>query len=153
MDWQGISLVLAQDAEPGPSVDEQQPGVPPEAVEGQPSEGDVPLGATDGDAGGGGGLFGGGTSLLLPLALVFVVMWIFLLGGNRKERKKHEQMLADLSKGDRVQTAGGILGSVVEVRGDEVVVKVDENANTRLRFARSAIKGVVSDESADEKSK
>jgi len=55
-------------------------------------------------------------------------------------------MLAALKKGDKVQTAGGILGTVVEVRDSEVVVKVDENANTRLRFARSAIQAVLDDQ-------
>ena len=57
--------------------------------------------------------------------------------------KAREKMLAALAKGDKIQTSGGIIGSVVEVRESEVIVKVDENANTRIRFARSAVQTVL----------
>jgi preprotein translocase subunit YajC len=50
-------------------------------------------------------------------------------------------MLSALAKGDKVTSIGGICGTVVEVRDDELVVKVDENNNMRLRFARWAIRG------------
>lgn len=89
----------------------------------------------------------GGSSFFILIILVIAVMWIFMIGGQRKEKKKRAKMLEQLSKGAKVQTIGGILGTVVDIRGDEVVVKVDENANTRLRFARSAIQTVLEDKS------
>ena len=55
-------------------------------------------------------------------------------------------MLATLAKGAKVTTVGGVLGTVVEVRDEEVVVKVDENSNTRMRFAKSAINAVTAEE-------
>jgi preprotein translocase subunit YajC len=82
---------------------------------------------------------------LLPLALVFIMMSM----GGRKEKKKRAKMMAAMGKGDKVQTVGGILGTVVELRDDEIVVKVDENANTRLRFARSAIQSILESKNAD----
>ena len=51
-------------------------------------------------------------------------------------------MLAALSKGDKVTSIGGICGTVIEAREDEIVVKVDETNNVRMRFARWAIRGV-----------
>jgi preprotein translocase subunit YajC len=86
------------------------------------------------------------TTMLLILGLVVLGLWAFTAMGQRKEKKKREQMEQSLKKGAKVQTAGGILGTVVEVRNDEVVVKVDENANTRMRFTRSAIKSVSESE-------
>lgn len=83
--------------------------------------------------------------LLLPLALVFFMLSM----GGRKEKKKRAAMLASMSKGDKIQTVGGILGTVVEVRDDEIVVKVDENANTRLRFSRSAIQSILESKNAE----
>ncbi len=78
----------------------------------------------------------------VPLILVIVVfMWI-TSRGRSKERKRFEEMLASLKKGDRVQTIGGILGVVVDARDNEVVVKVDESNNVKIRFHRSAIKEV-----------
>ena len=93
--------------------------------------------------GGGAGIFGGSTGMLL--VLILVVMIVFMFSGQRKEKKKRAEMLSRMKKGSRVQTIGGILGTVVEVRDDEIIVKVDENANTRLRFARSAIQSVIED--------
>ncbi|MEE9211238.1 MAG: preprotein translocase subunit YajC [Phycisphaeraceae bacterium] len=86
--------------------------------------------------------FGG----LLPLIIIFGLFWFILMGGQRKEKKKRAAMLAALAKGDKVQTAGGVLGTVVEVRDSDVVVKVDENANIRLRFARTAIQSIIKED-------
>ena len=54
-------------------------------------------------------------------------------------------MLAGIGKGDKVLTVGGIMGTIVEMRETEVVLKVDENANTRIKFSRSSIQSVVSE--------
>jgi preprotein translocase subunit YajC len=62
---------------------------------------------------------------------------------QRREKKRRAQMLDALKKGDRIQTIGGILGTVVEVREQEVVIKVDENNNTKLHFARAAIQTIL----------
>ena len=59
-------------------------------------------------------------------------------------------MLDNLKRGDRVQTIGGIIGTVVEARETEVVVKVDETNNTKIRFARKAITRVLEDDEACE---
>ncbi|BAM04523.1 YajC family protein [Phycisphaera mikurensis NBRC 102666] len=86
--------------------------------------------------------FGG--SFLLIIGGMFLVMIFFSITSGRKEKKKKAELLASLAKGSKVQTVGGILGTVVEVRDDELVVKVDENSNTRLRFAKSAVTTVLS---------
>jgi preprotein translocase YajC subunit len=45
-----------------------------------------------------------------------------------------------------VQTIGGIVGVVTDVRENEVVVKVDNNTNTRITFAKSAVQTVLGSE-------
>jgi preprotein translocase subunit YajC len=45
-----------------------------------------------------------------------------------------------------VQTIGGIIGTVVESRENEVVLKVDETSNTKIKFSRNAIHRVLTDE-------
>ena len=57
-------------------------------------------------------------------------------------------MLGGLKKGDRIQTIGGILGTVVEARETDVLVKVDESSNTKIRFSRSAMHRVVDETDA-----
>jgi len=86
--------------------------------------------------------FGG---LLFPMVLVIGVLFIFSMGGSRKEKKRKAQLLEKLVKGAKVQMVGGELGTVVEVRDDEVVVKVDENTNTRIRYIKTAVSAVTED--------
>ncbi len=83
---------------------------------------------------------------IVPIAVMLLLLWVFMLRGRRKEDQKRQQMISALKRGDRVQTIGGILGTVVEARETEVVVKVDENANTKIRFARSAIHRVLGEQ-------
>lgn len=83
------------------------------------------------------------SSPLLPLILLMIVFYVFIIGGNRKKEKARREMIDTLTRGDRVTTIGGIIGSVVDATADEVVVKVDESSNTKMRFTRSAIANVV----------
>jgi len=76
---------------------------------------------------------------LLMLLAMFALMYFVLFRGPKKKQQEHKKMLDSLEKNDRVCTIGGILGTVVEVKGDEVVLKVDDSSNTRLRVRTSAI--------------
>lgn len=99
--------------------------------------------ATDPNAGG--APSGGPGPLIgqfLPLILIIAVFWFMMSRGRNKEKQRFEQMLASMKRGDRVQSIGGIYGTIVDVRDNEVVVKVDESANVKIRFARNAIKEV-----------
>ncbi|MFI5381962.1 MAG: preprotein translocase subunit YajC [Tepidisphaerales bacterium] len=81
----------------------------------------------------------------LPMLIIVVVVFYFLMmKSKRGQEKEREGMLKNMKKNDRIRTIGGMLGTVVEVRDDEVLVKVDETSNTKIRFVRSAIHAVVS---------
>jgi preprotein translocase subunit YajC len=86
-----------------------------------------------------------------PIILIVVIFYFFIFGSKRKQEKQRRAMLSELKKGDRVQTIGGIIGTVVEARDNEVLVKVDESSNTKIRFSRSAIHRVVEEEKAESK--
>jgi preprotein translocase subunit YajC len=78
--------------------------------------------------------------------MIVIVMYLFLFRPKGKQQKKLTEMLDNLKKGDRVQTIGGIRGAVVEVREEEVVIKVDESTNAKISFARSAIHRVLDED-------
>ena len=83
---------------------------------------------------------------MLPMVLLLVIIAVFLFistMGQRKERKKRAALLEAVKKGDRVQTIGGMIGTVVEVRDSDVIVKVDEQSNTRIKFVKSAIQTIL----------
>jgi preprotein translocase subunit YajC len=81
-----------------------------------------------------------------PLMIVVTVVWIYFLRNKRGPDKQLADRLKDLKRGDRIQTIGGILGTVVEARESDVVVKVDESNNTKIKFSRKAISAVIDDE-------
>jgi preprotein translocase subunit YajC len=101
---------------------------------------------------GGGGLFGG-YGMFVPLIIIFVLFYFMMIRPERRRRAEMSRMLDNLKKNDRVVTAGGILGTVVNVQkgSEEVTIKIDEGTNTKLRMLRSSIARVVSDEDGDAK--
>ncbi len=99
--------------------------------------------------GGGGGLFGQWQFPLILLA-VLVLMYVFTTRTRRKQEKQRREMLESLGKGDKVVTIGGICGTVMEVKANEVTVKVDENNNIRMKFARWSVRNVGEDAKSED---
>jgi preprotein translocase subunit YajC len=87
------------------------------------------------------------------LILGMVVFLLMTTMAGRKEKKKRAQMLSGVKRGDRVQTIGGEIGSIVELSDTEMVLRVDEASNTRIRFARSALQQVLREGKAAEDAK
>lgn len=94
-------------------------------------------------AGGGLGSIG---SLALPI-LFFVVLYFLMIAPNQKKQKKWQEMLGQLKSGDRVTTNGGIRGTVLTVKDDVVVLRVQPDG-VKLEFVKSAIAAVTTDEQA-----
>jgi preprotein translocase subunit YajC len=94
---------------------------------------------------GGGGNSSFFTSPMFVPILLLGVFFLFMSRSNKKQRKQAEELRNNLKKGDRVQTIGGILGTVVESRDNEVLIKVDETNNTKIRFSRNAIHRVLTE--------
>ncbi|QDV92215.1 preprotein translocase subunit YajC [Phycisphaerae bacterium RAS2] len=88
------------------------------------------------------------SQMLFPLLLMGAVFYFLLIRPQSAEKKRRESMLSALKKNDRVVTAGGILGTVLNVKDDEVTLKVDESSNTKITFTRSAIQRVLGTEAA-----
>jgi preprotein translocase subunit YajC len=79
----------------------------------------------------------------LPFVVIFAIFYFLLIMPMRKRQKKHKEMLSKLTKGDRVVTSGGIFGTVVEVQGDRVILRVADNV--KLEVAVSAVAGMAKD--------
>ena len=75
----------------------------------------------------------------LPFILIFVVMYFLLFRGPRKKQQQHKQMVQSLARNDRIQTIGGIIGTVVDIKDNEITLKVDESNNTKIKILRSAV--------------
>jgi preprotein translocase subunit YajC len=79
--------------------------------------------------------------LLVGAAVVF--MMFFMGKGKRADEKARAEQLKQLKRGDRIQTIGGIQGTVVTVEESRIAVKVDESSNVKMWFVRNAVAKVI----------
>lgn len=94
-------------------------------------------------AAGGKGSPGGMMSLLLPFILMFVVMYFLILRPQKKKEKERKALLSRIRKNDRVVTAGGIHGVIASVRENEVIVRVDDSKDIKIKVDRNSIATVL----------
>lgn len=101
-------------------------------------------------AGGGGGSF---TPILFQFGLIFLIFYFLIIRPQQRTRKRHEEALRNLKRGDKVVTTGGIVAEVVHIKeglkegqatptmDDEVTIK---SAESRLIVERGRIAKIVS---------
>ena len=73
----------------------------------------------------------------VQLIAIIAIFYFLLIRPQRKEQQRHRNMVAALKKGDRVVTAGGIVGKVIHVQEHHLTIVTAEN--TRLVIERSKI--------------
>ena len=109
-----------------------------------------PVGGAGGGAGAGSQQNPFGPGMFTIVFVVIGAMLLMSIMSSRREKRRREAMINAIKKHDRVQTIGGVIGSVVEIKPDYVVLKVDESSNTRITFARSAVQQVLTSAPAAE---
>jgi preprotein translocase subunit YajC len=88
--------------------------------------------------------------MMLMVLVVGAFIFFMIIRPMKKQEKERKTLLESLKKNVRVLTSGGIIGVIVSIRDkdEEVLLKVDENSNVRLRVTRSSIVRVLSDRDA-----
>lgn len=87
------------------------------------------------------GKSGGSNYTFLIILLVLLVGLFFLSRRTQKRQKDAQSFRANLTPGQDVMTASGMLGRIVEVDGDEITI--ESTPGTRSRWVRAAIAKVV----------
>ncbi len=94
-------------------------------------------------AGGVGGLAGPQVLQFLPFVLIFVVFYFLMIRPQQQQQKALKAQLAAIRRGDRVLTAGGIVGVVQRVRDGANELEVEIAPNVRVTVARDTISTVL----------
>jgi preprotein translocase subunit YajC len=90
-----------------------------------------------------------GNDMLSTFAIFAVMiggMWFFMIRPQQKKQKEHQQMLANLGKGDEVVTSGGVLGRVKDVADQFVTLEIAPGVEIKVqKFAVGAVmpKGTI----------
>lgn len=80
---------------------------------------------------------------LIPLILIFVIFYFLLIRPQQKRAKEHREMVANLRRGDKVVTAGGMVGKVTKV-GESDEIEVEIAREVKVTVIRSTITAVMS---------
>ena len=93
-----------------------------------------------------GGMLGslGGLPFIL---LFFVAMYFLLFAPQQKKQKQWAAMLAQVKTGDRISTTGGLRGTVLTVKDDVIVIRVQPDG-IKLEVLKTAIAAVTTEEDA-----
>lgn len=94
------------------------------------------------------------TQMIFVYGAIFAIFYFILIRPQQKQRKKHDELVRSLKKGDEIVTAGGVIGEVVHIAvtgqdaaklDDRITIK---SGDTRLIIERGRIARVVSAETA-----
>lgn len=86
------------------------------------------------------------------MVMIFVLIYFFLIRPEKRKQDEKMQLLENLKKNDRVITTGGMYGTIVNIKGDEVTLRVDDQAKVKIRFLKNAVASVVSPSGGDAES-
>lgn len=78
---------------------------------------------------------------MLPLVAIFAVFYFFLIRPQSKRQKEHKEMVAQLTVGDEVVTAGGVLGRVTQVSDQFLQIEIANGVTVKVQ--RHTIGAVV----------
>lgn len=79
---------------------------------------------------------------LFPFIALFAIMYFLVLRPQQRRLKEHQNMVANVRRGDTVVTSGGIIGKVTKVDDAEIQVEVSEGV--RIRVVKSTLAEVRS---------
>lgn len=86
----------------------------------------------------------------LPLLFIVAIFYFLVFMPMQRQKKQQSQMLKNLQSGNEVLTTGGIVGTIINITGDMLVLRVKPD-NVKLQVARSAVASLVNPEKTEEK--
>ncbi len=84
---------------------------------------------------------GGGIASFVPLILIMVIFYFLLIRPQQKRAKEHKNLIAELKKGDKVVTGGGIYGTIAKVK--EGLVELDIADGVRVKVKADTISALA----------
>ena len=81
---------------------------------------------------------GGMASPLIMMVAMLAIFYFMLIRPENKRKKEAEQMRSAVKKGDKITTIGGIVGTVVDVKENNIVMETSAD-QVRIELAKWAI--------------
>ncbi len=88
----------------------------------------------------------------LPLVFIVAIFYFLVFMPMQRQKKQTAQMLANLQSGSEVVTSGGIVGTIVNISGDLLILRVKPD-NIKLQISRGAVSSLINATAAAEEKK
>lgn len=88
---------------------------------------------SDAMAEGSAGPLGGGSEMFIMIGIFFAIMYFMIIRPQQKRAKEHQSLIGSLSKGDEVETTGGMLGKISKVGDNSLQIEVSEGVVVKLQ--------------------
>ena len=83
---------------------------------------------------------------MVPIIAVLVLLFVFWTRSEKKRHKKRRDLIDSIRPKDDIVTIGGIRGRVVQVRDDEIVLRIDPEKDIKITVAKTGISRKLGDE-------
>ncbi len=87
----------------------------------------------------------------LPFILVFAVFYFLLIRPQQKKAKEHQNMIANLKKGMRIITSGGIYGTIQSI--DDTTIGLEIAEKVKIKVSRGNVAALMADANVKQETK
>ena len=84
---------------------------------------------------------GSALDFMIPLLLMGIIFYFLLIRPQRRRQKELEAKINAMKKGDSVISAGGIHGTITNIKDTTVMVKIADNV--KIEFEKTSISSVI----------
>ena len=85
---------------------------------------------------------------MLPMLIAGGLFVFLMFSSSRKQKQAQLNLLANMKKNDKVETASGIFGTIVTIKDgeDEVTLRTDDSTNSRVRVRKTSISRIIGED-------
>ena len=77
-------------------------------------------------------------SMILILVVMVAVFYFMIIRPEKKKKKEEENLRNSLKEGDKITTIGGIVGKIVDIKGDNIVIETSMD-RVRMELAKWSV--------------
>lgn len=89
-------------------------------------------------------------TMFILMGGVVLFFYFMIMRPQKKREQARRDMIGKLKTGDKVITASGIIGEIVEINDSDAVLKIDARKDVRMRVRRAAIAGLAGDSASEQ---
>jgi len=73
-----------------------------------------------------------GLAQFFPFIAIFFIFYLLLIRPEKNKQRQRKEMMANLKKNDPIVTAGGIHGTIVNVKENTLLIRIDDNVKVEI---------------------